>query len=329
MAARQTPPTVNEQDLRDLGFGSVVSRESRTRLVNRDGSFNVERSGLSFWQYFSPYHFMLTIPWWQFFAIITGTYLLTNALFALGFHACGPDALGTAYAGLERHTFLRSFFFSVQTLSTIGYGQVYPVGLAANILVTFEALSGLIGFAIVTGLLFARFSRPNAKLLFSHHALVAPYRGITALEFRVGNALRHNELIEATAKVLFTKFEDADGVRTRRYYPLPLERERVTFLPLTWTVVHPIDENSPIYGETLDTMRENQAEVIVLLSGLDETIAAKVNQRTSYTPDEILWGGRFANAFLIAETRGGKVTFDMRKFDAVERVPLPEPALKD
>lgn len=329
MAVRETPKTVNELDLRDLGFGAVVSRESKGRLVNRDGSFNVERSGLSFWQWFSPYHFMLTIPWWQFFGITTGAYLLVNGLYATAYLLCGSEALGTIYVGLERHTLLRCFFFSVQTLSTIGYGQVYPIGLAANTLVTFEALTGLIGVAIITGLLFARFSRPNAKLLFSQHAVVAPYRAITAFEFRVANGLRHNELIEASAKVLLTKFENVEGVQTRRYYPLALERERVTFLPLTWTVVHPIDENSPMFGETLDTLRQANAEFIVLLTGLDEAISAQVNRRTSYTPDEVLWGARFANAFLLAESTGRKVMFDMRKFDAVERVALPELALRD
>lgn len=326
MATRQTPITVNEQDLRDLGFGSVVSRESKARLVNRDGSFNVERSGLPFWQHVSPYQLMLTIPWWQFFAVATGAYLLTNTLFAWAYLACGPTSLGTVYAGLEKHTFLRAFFFSVQTISTIGYGQVFPIGVAANALVTLETLSGLISFAIVTGLIFARVSRPTAKLLFSSHALVAPYRGITAFEFRVANA-RHGELIDVSARVLLTKFEDVDGVRTRRYYPLGLERERVNFLPLTWTVVHPIDENSPMYGETPETLRESQAEFIALLRGFDETVAATVHQRTSYTPHEILWGARFENAFLLAQTKGSKVTFDMRKFDTAAPAPLPQPAL--
>ncbi len=328
MAAREIPITANEQDLRDLGFGSVVSRESKARLVNRDGSFNVERTGLAFWQYFSPYHFMLTINWWQFFGLTAAFYLLANTLFAWGYLSCGPGSLGTAYEGLEHHTFLRAFFFSVQTLSTIGYGQVFPVGLVANALVTLEALAGLIGFAIVTGLLFARFSRPSAKLLFSSHAIVAPYRAITAFELRVANA-RRNEVIEVSAKVMLTRFEMADGVRTRRYYLLPLERSSVAFLPLTWTVVHPIDENSPMYGETLESLRQSQAEFIVLLSGFDETVAATVNQRTSFIPDEVLWGARFANAFLLAQTTGSKVSFDMRKFDTTERVALPELALKD
>jgi inward rectifier potassium channel len=319
---------MKEQDLRDLGFGSVVSRESKARLVNRDGSFNVERRGLSFWQYFSPYHFTLTMTWWQFFAITAAIYLLVNTFFAWGYLACGAESLGTVYAGLEKHTFLRAFFFSVQTLSTIGYGQVFPVGLGANALVTLETLSGLIGFAIVTGLIFARFSRPSAKLLFSRHALVAPYRAITAFEFRVANG-RRNEVIEVSAKVMLTKFEMVDGVHTRRYYLLPLERDSVTFLPLTWTVVHPIDENSPLYGQSLESLRKDQAEFIVLLSGFDETVAATVNQRTSFIPDELLWGARFANAFLLAQTTGSKVSFDMRKFDTTERVALPELALKD
>jgi inward rectifier potassium channel len=328
MAAREVPLTLNEKDLRDLGFGAVVSRESKARLVNRDGSFNVERRGLAFWQYFSPYHFMLTISWSQFFGITAAFYLLANSLFALGYLWCGANALGTVYAGLEHHTFLRAFFFSVQTLSTIGYGQVFPVGLGANALVTLESLAGLIGFAMVTGLLFARFSRPSAKLLFSSHALIAPYRGITAFEFRVANA-RRNEVIEVSAKVMLTKFDMVDGVRTRRYHLLPLERDSVTFLPLTWTVVHPIDEKSPLQGETLESLRQSQAEFIVLLSGFDETVAATVNQRTSFTPEEVLWGARFANAFLLAQTTGVKVSFDMRKFDTVERVSLPELALKD
>jgi len=321
MAAQDIPVTASEQDLRDLGFGSVVSRETHGRLVNRDGTFNVKRRGLTFGQSFSPYHLMLTIPWWQFFGIAGVGYLLANTVFALGYLACGPGALGSETVGMEHHSFLRAFFFSVQTLSTIGYGHIVPIGIASNALVTVESVTGLLGFAIVTGLLFARFSRPTARMLFSSHAIIAPYQGMTGFEFRVANA-RRNELIDVAAKVLFTKFETVDGVRTRRYYPLPLERERVTFLPLTWTVVHPIDEKSPLRGESMDSLRENQAEFIVLLSGFDETVAATVNQRTSYLPDEIRWGAHFVNAFLLVATKGEKVAFDMHKFDATEPVPL-------
>ncbi len=264
---------------------------------------------------------MLTIPWWQFFSATALLYLIVNATFAAAYLACGPGALGSDSVGMENHTYLRAFFFSVQTVSTIGYGQVVPIGTAANTLVTLEALVGLMGFAIVTGLLFARFSRPTAKMLFSSHALIAPYQNITALEFRVANA-RSNELIEVSAKVLLSRFEQVDGVRTRRYYQLELERSNVTFLPLTWTVVHPITERSPLYRETAETLRNSQSEFLVLLSGFDETFSATVQTRTSYISNEVLWGHRFANAFVIGAATNNKVTVDMRQFDKVEPTQL-------
>jgi len=257
------------------------------------------------------------MPWWQFFAIAALLYLLTNVVFAAGYLACGPGALGSETAGMENHTYLRAFFFSVQTLSTIGYGHVVPIGTAANTFVTLESLVGLFGFAIVTGLLFARFSRPTAKMLFSRHALIAPYQNITALEFRVANA-RSNELIEVSAKVLISRFEESGGTRTRRYYPLQLERSSVVFLPLTWTVVHPIDASSPLFGETAESMRASQTEILVLLSGFDETFSATVHTRSSYVPEEVLWGYRFVSAFVIPRSAGKKVAVDMRQFDAVE-----------
>ncbi len=319
------PQALSEQDLRDLGFGSVVSRESRQRLVNRDGSFNVERRGLGFWSSFSLYHTLLTISWSHFFFIFVGWYFVANALFAVAYVACGPAALSGSTLGLENHPFLRAFFFSVETLSTIGYGNVAPVGVAANLVVTAEALAGLMGFAIVTGLLFARLSRPTAKILFSRHAVVAPYRGITALEFRVANA-RSNELIEISAKVMVSRFEDIEGVRTRRYYPLSLERDGVVFLPLTWTVVHPIDEASPLHGETAESLRNSQAEVLVLLKAFDEIFSTIVQTRTSYTMDEVVWGARFASAFMLSAAenftdsarKGKKVSVDMKMFDKIE-----------
>ncbi len=154
-------------------------------------------------------------------------------------------------------------------------------------------------------------------MLFSRHALIAPYQNITALEFRVANA-RSNELIEVSAKVLLSRFEDSEGTWTRRYYPLQLERPAVTFLPLTWTVVHPIDEKSPLFGETPESLQAAQAEFLVLLSGFDETFSATVHTRTSFVPDEVLWGYRFANAFMVSHAAARKVAVDMRQFDQVE-----------
>lgn len=319
MATEPQIKAMSEQDLRDLGFGAVVSRESHERLLNRDGSFNVRRTGLRFWSSFSAYHAMLTMPWWQFFGATAIVYLIVNCAFAAAYLACGPGALGSDAAGMQNHNYLRAFFFSVQTLSTIGYGQVIPIGTLANSLVTLEALVGLMGFGIVTGLMFARFSRPTAKVLFSRHALVAPYRSITALEFRVANA-RSNELIEVSAKVLLSRFEEVEGIRTRRYYPLQLERNNVVFLPLTWTVVHPINESSPLFGETPQSLRDSQSELLVLLSGFDEIFSTTVQTRTSFIPDEILFGYRFANAFIITASANKKVAVDMHQFDKVEQV---------
>jgi inward rectifier potassium channel len=323
MVSRAQP--LSEQDLRDLGFGAVVSRESQQRLLNRDGSFNVERRGLNFWSSFSLYHSLLTMPWWQFFLFGAVWYLGANLVFALLYVALGPDALVTSTPVLEHEPFLRAFFFSVETVSTIGYGNIVPTTVAANTLVTLEALFGLMGLAVVTGFLFARFSRPIAKVLFSRHAVVAPYREIRAFEFRVANALS-NELIEISCKLMLSRFEDVDGIRTRRYYPLALERDSVVFLPLTWTVVHPIDETSPMHDETTESLRSSQAEFLVLLKAFDETFSTIVQTRTSYTPDELIWGARFANAFMsdAAERfaddsrKGKKVTVDMRLFDKIE-----------
>ncbi|MGB7554518.1 MAG: ion channel [Candidatus Korobacteraceae bacterium] len=319
--------SLTEKDLSDLGFGAVVSRESHQRLLNRDGSFNVERRGLHFWSSFSLYHALLTMAWWQFSLLIVSWYVLANTVFALAYVACGSAALASTTPGIENNPFLRAFFFSVETLSTIGYGNIVPTGVVANVVVTFEALTGLAGFAIVTGLLFARLSRPTAKVLFSRNAVIAPYRDITAFEFRVANA-RSNELIQVSAIVLLSRFEEVDGVRTRQYYPLPLEREKVVFLPLTWTVVHPIDEASPLHGENKESMRSSQTEFLVLLSAFDEIFSTIVQTRTSYTPDELICGARFASAFMLdaaqkfADGRGRnrKVAVDMRLFDKVERV---------
>jgi inward rectifier potassium channel len=322
MASRVEP--ITEQDLRDLGFGAVVSRESRLRLLNRDGSFNVERKGRSFLDSLSPYHVLLTMPWRWFFVIGIGCYLLANAIFAGLYLACGANALLSSTPGIQQNAFWRAFFFSVETISTIGYGNIVPVTVAANVIVTLEAVTGLIGFAIATGLLFARFSRPTAKVLFSSHAIIAPYQNIDALEFRVANA-RSNELIEITAKVVLSRFEEVDGVHTRRYFPLKLEREGVVFLPLTWTVVHPIDENSVLYGETVESLRDSAAEILVLLKAFDETFSTIVQTRTSYSFDDVVWGARFANAFMAdaervakRSQRNGKIAVDMRLFDIIE-----------
>jgi len=305
---------------RDLGFGSVVSSDSRQRLLNRDGSFNVVREGLGLVATLAPYHLLLTVSWAGFLGIVAALYLVLNFLFALTYLACGPDALAGPATHMLGGRFSQAFFFSIQTFATIGYGQIGPNGLAANVLVTIEALVGLMYQALATGLLFARFARPTAAILFSRHAIVAPYADIEALMFRVANQRRRNEIIELQAQVLYTSLErDRDGRVTRRYRLLPLERNQVTFFPLTWTIVHPIDDKSPLAGKTRDELANEQAEILVLLSGVDETYEQTVHSRTSYRADEIIWNARFRSVFR-GESPAQLLSVDVSRLHDVEKL---------
>lgn len=307
----------HEQEERDLGFGSVLSSQRQLRLLNRDGSFNVDEYGHSPWARLGSYHLLLNISWTRFFALLAAAYLLINVVFAGIYLLCGPEALrGTAGTG----PFWRAFFFSIHTCATIGYGNVVPNGLAANLVVTAESLVGLLGFAFAAGLILARFSRPRADILYSEKAVVAPYRGITAFEFRVVNR-RENQLIELRAQLLLSRFEaDGAGQRMRRYYVLALERETVTFFPLNWTVVHPIDDASPLRGWTRERMLEAEAEFLVLITAVDETFFQTVHSRSSYTADEIVWGAKFAR--LVSPAQDGQLRVDWSRFHAVEPAPL-------
>ena len=311
---------------RDLGFGSVVSRKSRQRLLNPDGSFNVIRSGLGLLETIAPYQQLLTVSWTGFFAIVVALYLLINAAFALAYFAEGSTALMGPGADMLGGHFSQAFFFSVQTFATIGYGQIGPNGFAANALVTIEALVGLIFQALATGLLFARFSRPTASILFSHQAIVAPYGGGHSLQFRIANR-RKNEIIQLEAQVLFSAMEpDGRGGLVRRYTLLPLERNKVTFFPLSWTIVHPIDQTSPLEGKTADELVRAEAEVLVLLSGIDETFAQTVHARSSYRAEEIIWNRRFRSMFV--EEQGGSLSVDISRLHDVENVAESEEVRK-
>ena len=308
----------NADDDRDLGFGSRVLEQSNQRFLNRDGSYNISRMGLPFLQSLNLYHTLLTMSWGSFFLLLIGWYFGVNLLFALGYYLCGPEALTGTTAASESDRFLESFFFSVQTLATIGYGGLSPSGVVANVLVTVQALIGGLGFALATGLVFARFSRPSAKILFSNQAIIAPYREITAFEFRIVNS-SSNELVDVDATVVLSRIEEHDGKRTRKFHTLPLERDRVRFFPLHWVIVHPIDQASPLYGTTEHDLRAADAEFLILLSATDETSSQHVHSRLSYKHDEVVWGAKFADIFN-ADGRG--MGIDVRRLHDIERTSL-------
>jgi inward rectifier potassium channel len=319
--ATQAPPRTPDEDERDLGFGAVVSRESRMRLLNRDGTFNVQRRGLSWFGSLSAFHWLLAMSWSRFFVVVATFYLASNAAFAGLYAACGPLAIIAPAGEGPISLYARAFFFSVQTLATIGYGHIHPVGMTANVLVTIESLFGLMGFALVTGILFARFSRPTARILFSERAVVAPHAGGAALMFRIVNG-RRTELIEVDVRVVMSRFETFNGSRRRQYHRIHLERSDVVFFPLGLTLVHPIDEKSPLFGVSPSELDDSEAEFLVLIRAIDEGMSQTVHARTSYRAHEITWGAKFVSLFDQPDD-GRLVAIDVEKLHRVESAPLP------
>lgn len=280
----------------DPGLTQKFTGELR-RAINKDGSFNVHRRGTT-WRDIHPYLHLINMPWLGFFGVLFTGYILVNTLFALAYYLLGTGQLQGADASTGLDYFRNAFFFSAQTLSTVGYGSIAPKGTAANIVAALEAMTGLMGFALATGLLFGRVSKPSARIGFSDRILVAPYQDGTSLQFRIVNQ-RANSLMEMEAKMLLMTVEGPPGNPSRKYAPLTLERDSVYFFALTWTIVHPIDRDSPLYGKTAEELEKLQAEVLILVKGFDETFSQTVHARYSYRYDEFVWGARFIPAFEI------------------------------
>ena len=304
-----------QEDLKDLGFGSRVSNQSVERLLNKDGSFNVQRSGLSFFTSLSPYHSLLTMSWWKFNFNIVLFFLGINTLFALAFVAIGKEALPGAATGGLFEFFFEAFFFSVQTFTTVGYGFLSPHGALANSVAALCAFIGLLSFALATGLMFARFSRPTAKIIFAENAIITPFQDASAFMFRIANA-RKNQLIELQVKILYSRLELDNGKNVRRYYPLTLVRDKVVFFPLHWTVVHKIDESSPLFGVTHKQLQEEIAEFPILLTAIDETFSQPVHARSSYRFDEIKWNVKYSDMFFV--NKNNQFSADMQKLSDTE-----------
>jgi inward rectifier potassium channel len=290
------------------------------RVINRDGGFNVHRTGFT-WRDIHPYLFLINLRWPPFFAMVLAAYIAVNTIFAALYMTIGPDSIHGAQASSVWRRFINVMFFSSQTLTTVGYGNFYPLGITANALASFEALVGLLAFALATGLLFGRFAHASARIGFSPNMLVAPYGDVTSLQFRVVNR-RQNNLIDLEARLTLMTVEEMDGRLGRKYVNLSLERSQIYFFPLTWTVVHPIDENSPLLGKTSEDLRRLQAELLVMMKGFDDTFGQTVHARYSYRYDEIIWGARFAPAFEF--DRNGDMHLEMNKVGRCERAALPE-----
>jgi inward rectifier potassium channel len=296
MAQRTSHNTPNRKPAFDPGLTQQFTGTLR-RSINPDGTFNVYRRGGS-WRDLHPYLMMLNVSWRGFFAIVFSAYLIVNTCFAIGYFLLGPGQLNGADAATETRRFLNDFFFSAHTLTTVGYGNISPGTIPANALTAFEALTGLMGIALATGLLFGRFSRPSARIRFSDRILQAPYQDRTSLQVRIVN-LRPNVLMDLEATMILMTVEGPPGAMKRRYQELNLERGGINFLALTWTIVHPIEEGSPIFGMTQEDIFRLQAEFVILVKGFDDTFSQTVHARYSYRYDELVWQARFEPAFEI------------------------------
>ncbi len=287
-------------------------KKRRPRLLiqtGRDGRFNVEGLGTwhSYWR--DPYHLLLTIPWPGFLALLSLSYVAANALFALAY------MLGGGVENARPGSFSDAFFFSVQTMAGIGYGIMHPVTLYAHIVVTIESIVGLLGLAISTGLGFARFSKPTARVLFSQVAIIMPHSGVPTLMFRAANK-RGNQILEVQLQVTLLRDEiTPEGEFMRRLYDLELVRSRSSFFTLSWTAMHPIDETSPLHGATTDSLLEQEAIITVSLTGLDETVSQPIHARHIYRAEEILWNMRFVD--IVKWTPDGKRYIDYTHFHDV------------
>lgn len=307
-----------QNEFSDLGFGLKVSSQKR-RLINKDGSFNVERRGLPFFQSLSFYHSLVEMTWLKFNCVVVLSYFVINFLFASIYTLIGINHLGGITGTTFWGQFLDAYFFSGQTITTVGYGVIHPIGFWASTVSLIESMTGLLGFALATGLLYGRFSRPNAKILYSKRAVIAPYRGITAFEFRIANA-RKNQLIDVdTVVILSMKVTEREQI-VRRFFELPLERKVINFFPLTWTIVHPINEDSPMYRITFDELKKAGAEFLILIKAFDDTFSQSVHSRSSYTIDELVWGAKFKNIYI--DLQNGITAVDMRIFNEIESIQL-------
>ncbi|MBU6297280.1 MAG: ATP-sensitive inward rectifier potassium channel 10 [Alphaproteobacteria bacterium] len=262
------------------------------------------------------YHGVLTAPWWLFFLGLAAVFLGVNGIFAL-LYAADPHGIAHARPG----NFFDAFFFSVQTLGSIGYGAMYPVTLYANTLVTLESFSAIVNLAIATGLVFARISRPTARVLFSDVAIVTAFDGTPTLMFRAANQ-RGNQILNASVVVTFAhEAVTREGIAMRRFEELKLVRAKTPLFALSWTVMHRIDDTSPLYGATQDALVHRQVELIALLSGTDDTLSETIYARHSYRPHQIRWNHRFVDV-LCVDPRGRRVV-DLRRFHDTE----PEAAI--
>ena len=299
----------------DPGLGEKYFKHTK-RIINKDGSFNIKRTGGGL-SSINAFHYLINISWTKFLLIVFAGFICVNLFFAILYQIAGIQNLSNAASKDEMESFLNTFFFSVQTFATVGYGGIHPTGIFSNIIASLESMTGILSFALATGLLYGRFSKPSAKIIFSDKAIITPFKEGKALMFRVANS-RENILMEMEANAMLTYLDKSDSRFTRKYYPLKLEIKFIYFFPLPWTIVHPIDEDSPLYGKTAKDLQQLEAELLIMVKGFDDSFSQHVITRSSYKYDEIDWDVKFVRAYSTDET--GETIVDLEKVSEAERI---------
>jgi inward rectifier potassium channel len=304
---------INPED--DLGFGSQPVIKNQP-LVSKDGSPNVKRVGLPLFSTANNYHILITMSWTKFWLLVLSGYTVVNILFAFIYMSLGSNALDGTAGTAVLSNFWTAFFFSAQTISTVGYGHISPSGMAANSIAALESMTGLLAFALATGLLWGRFSRPSAQITYSKNMIVAPYlENGKGLMFRLAN-MRRNMLVDLEIEIIFSYNEMVDGKAVRRFYPLDVERRKVSLLTMNWTIVHPLDDNSPLYGLTKEDLERSEAGFAILLRAFDDTFSQTVHSRTAYQSQDIIWGAKFKPVF--DRDNDGRIVLDLSKISDQE-----------
>lgn len=305
----------NKNQSNEVGFDSRVKQGQR-RSINPDGSFNIRRKN-HILKDMHIYRWAITCSWKTYWLVVLAIYVVANLLFAGLYWLIGPEHI-VGLNGTSGDKFWQCYFFSLQTFTTVGYGGLYPEGILANTLAGFEAFLGLMTFALATGALYGRFSKPEAKIKYARNAVIAPFREGRALMFMICNDKKGN-LVEVSAKLTFSWVEkDDQGKNVRRFGSLPLDIEKIAFLSLTWTLVHPITPDSLVYQFSEEDFIQKDVEIFLFISCYDDTFSATVHSRYAYVGNEIVNDARFIRPFYIDED--GYTVLDVTKVGEYEKL---------
>jgi inward rectifier potassium channel len=322
MARSKKMRTLKSED--NTGFGTL-STNTGGRFFNKDGKPNTIKRGVGLLERYSWYHTLLGMKASKFLLLLLCIYIFINIVFAGIYYAIGIEHLAGVNSGSSFKNFTEVFFFSAQTFTTVGYGRISPTGFMASAVSTFEAFLGLLSFAIATGLFYGRFARPQIFLKFSENALIAPHKDGIALMFRM-SPYKNNNLAEAEVQLTLAISTEENGKIVDKFYGLEMQISKINVLALSWTIVHPITDKSPLWGFTKEDFANTDLELLVFVKAFDEVFSNNVIGRTSYTASQIVYGAKFSLMYHPSADKT-KTILDLEKLNDFDSVPLPEPVL--